>query len=292
MERRCNELLLLLILVTMWGSYATASRKLLLTESKEEGDGEAENSTPPNPTTITFFMHHIIEGKPGLGVGFPTGLQAGSGIGNIPGLLSPFGNNFNGNGNGPLPLTIPSGAINNSPLFGFPSTTGLGGVQGLGLGVGSGALTPGLGLNVPGIINGQFNPQPGLQGASGVPHDDNVIVTVIEDTLTEGPDLHSSELLGKGEGYYYHIDMPATAGPDFEDHNSLLIAFTAKFEGSEYAGSSIEFAGKDNAGLPEREIAVVGGTGVFHEAQGHALIETVSHTEAETVLKFTVSLIF
>ncbi|KAH9288635.1 hypothetical protein KI387_032752 [Taxus chinensis] len=235
-------------------------------------------------------MHHIIEGKPRVR------LQAGSGIGNIPGFPGPFANNFNDNGiNGHLRLTILSGAINNSLLFGLPSTTGLEGLQGLELGVGSSSLTPGVGLNVPGIINGQLNPQPTLQGDSGVPHD-NVIVTVIEDTLTEGPDLHSSDhVLGKREGYYYHIHMPTTGVEvEYEDeyHNAVLITFTAKFEGSEYVGNNIEFAGKDKASFLQREIAVVGGTVLFHDSHGHDVIKICFHTEVETLLKFTVNLTY
>ncbi|GLJ54810.1 hypothetical protein SUGI_1177200 [Cryptomeria japonica] len=288
MARKTNELLFLMLLI-VWGSYVTATRKLLTDSPEAEEEGSS------SPKTITFFMHHITEepnptAKPGLGLG---GLQ---GSGNaISGLQAPIGNNINfngiGNGNGPLPLTIPSGAINNSPFFGqLPISSTNGGVQGIG------SLIPGLGLNSPGlgfqnsfpstnIINGGLNPQNPLGRESGIPLN-NVIV--IEDTLTEGPDLHSSSVLGKGEGYYYHL--PNTA--EQEDPNTMLLAFTAKFEGSEYGGSSIEFSGKDNIALAQREVAVVGGSGVFHDAQGHALIETVSDTVDETVLKFTVTLTY
>ncbi|GLJ54817.1 hypothetical protein SUGI_1177370 [Cryptomeria japonica] len=299
MAARTKELLFLMLLF-VWGSYVSANRKLLTDSPKEEEEGSS------SPKTITFFMHHITEGpnptaKPGLGLG---GLQ---GTGNaISGLPNQLGNNINfngignqnGNGNGPLPLTIPSGAINNSPFFGqlpISSTTGLGlipnsGVQGIG------SLIPGLGFNAPGsglqnsfpntnIINGGLNPQNLVGGASGIPLT-NVIV--IEDTLTEGPDLHSSAVLGKGEGYYFHLPSPA----EDEDPETLLLAFTTRFEGSEYKGSSIEFLGKDNIALPQREITVVGGSGVFHNAQGHALMETVSHTVDETVVKLTATLTY
>ncbi|GLJ54791.1 hypothetical protein SUGI_1176860 [Cryptomeria japonica] len=298
MAWRTSELLLLMLLI-VWSSYVSATRKLLTDSPKIEEEGSS------SPKTITFFMHHLTAGpnpiaNSGLGVGgFPIGIQ---GTGNaISGLPNPFGNNRNfngignenGNGNGPLPLTIPSGAINNSPFFGqlpISSTTGLipnGGVQGLG------SLIPGLGLNAPGlgfqnsfpntnIINGVLNP---LGVASGIQLNN---VVVIEDTLTEGPDLHSSAMLGKGKGYYYHLPSHA----EEEDPNTMLLAFTAKFEGSEYGGSSIEFSGKDNIALAQREVAVVGGSGVFHNAQGHALIETISHTVDETVLKFTATLTY
>ncbi|GLJ54819.1 hypothetical protein SUGI_1177400 [Cryptomeria japonica] len=177
----------------------------------------------------------------------------------------------NGNGNGPLLLTIPSGAINDSPFFGqlpISSTTGLGlipngGVQGVG------SLIPGLGFNAPGL--GLQNSFPNTNIING-----------------EGPDLHSSAVLGKGEGYYFHL--PSLA--EDEDPETLLLAFTVRFKGSEYEGSSIEFSGKDNIALPQREITVVGGSGVFHNAQGHALIETVSHTVDETMLKLTATLTY
>ncbi|GLJ54807.1 hypothetical protein SUGI_1177170 [Cryptomeria japonica] len=72
----------------------------------------------------------------------------------------------------------------------------------------------------------------------------------------------------------------------------MLLAFTAKLEGFEYGGSNIELSGKYNIALAQREVAVVGGSGVFHDAQGHALIETISHTVDETVLKFIVTLTY
>ncbi|GLJ54813.1 hypothetical protein SUGI_1177250 [Cryptomeria japonica] len=291
MAPRTKEFLSLMLLI-VWGSYVSAGRKLLTDSPKVEEEGSS------SPKTITFFMHHITGGpnptaNPGLGLG---GFPIGSGNA-ISGLPNQLGNNINfngignkvGNGNGPLPLTIPSGAINNSPFFGqLPISSTNGVVQGIG------SLIPALGFNAPGlglqnsfpntnIINGGLNPQNSLGGVSGIPLTN---VVVIEDTLTEGPDLHSSDVLGQAEGYYYHLPNPA----EEEDPNTLLLAFTAKFEGSEYEGSSIEFSGKDNIALPHREIEVVGGSGVFHDAQGHALIETVSQTVDVTVLKFTVTL--
>ncbi|GLJ54797.1 hypothetical protein SUGI_1176950 [Cryptomeria japonica] len=95
-------------------------------------------------------------------------------------------------------------------------------------------------------------------------------------------------MLGKGEGYYYHLPSHA----EEEDPNTMLLPFTAKFEGSEYGGNNIEFSGKDNIALAQWEVAVVGGSRVFHNAQGHALIETISHTVDETVLKFTATLTY
>ncbi|GLJ54814.1 hypothetical protein SUGI_1177260 [Cryptomeria japonica] len=290
MAQRTKELIFLMLLI-VWGSYVTATRKLLTDSPKVEEEGSS------SPKTITFFMHHITVGanptaNPGLGgAGFPIG------TGNaISGLPNQFGNsiNFNGNGNGPLPLTIPSGAINNSPFFGqLPISSTNEGVQGIGSlipGVGLNALNaPGLGLqnSFPNtnIINGGLNPQNPLGGSWGIPLNN---VVVIEYILTEGPDLHSSDVLGKGEGYYYHLPSPA----EEDDPNTLLLTLTAKFEGSKYGGSSIEFSGKDKIALPQREVTVVGGSGVFHDVQGHALIETVSHTIDETVLKFTVTLTY
>ena len=79
--------------------------------------------------------------------------------------------------------------------------------------------------------------------------------------------------------------------PSPKDPKTLLMNFTAKFEeGSEYEGGTIELCGEDNTALPQREIAVVGGSGKFQDAKGHALIETVSNSAEATVLKFTVNL--
>lgn len=193
--------------------------------------------------------------------------------------------------NGPvLPLTFPNGfvpsASNNPLLNGIGINNNINGQNVF-------PLTSQQGIpfiNSPNLLN-PLQPNSPLPGAGasgagqglGLGTSSNYGVIVIEDPLTEGPD-ESSALVGKGEGYY----MPSP-----QDPKTLLMTFIAKFEeGSEYEGGSIEFSGEDNTALSQREIAVVGGSGKFQDAKGHAVIETISNSPEATVLKFTVNLTY
>jgi len=193
-----------------------------------------------------------------------------------------------------LPLTFPNGfapSFSTNPLLNGNGINNINGQNGIGINqFPAGSTFPLTSQQSIPLINSPNLLNPSGVGASGAlplplnqqgGHSDMVIV--IEDPLTEGPD-ESSALVGKGEGYY----MPSP-----QDHSTLLLTFTAKFEeGSEYAGSTIEFSGEDNTALPQREIAVVGGSGKFQDAKGHAVIETVSNSVDSTVLKFTVNLTY
>jgi len=332
--------------------------------SEPQPAAEPEPLPEPATTTVTFFMHDVVGGPNPTAK--PLSISGGSStLINPSGLIPPntsAGGFLNG---GPLPLTFPSGAIPQSPLFngqfpatsinpnGFISPTNPSFVNGVGpiipAAASAGLLNPllqngpvfpltfpnsfvpsssanpllnGIGINgqnlqfnqFPAGVNFPFTSQQGIplinspnllnplpnslfpgagtlgaaplplnqQGGQGLGSSSSEVI-VIEDPLTEGPDK-SSGLMGKGVGYYM-------ASP--KDPKILLMTFTAKFEqGSEYEGSTIEFSGEDNTALPEREMAVVGVSGKFEGAKGHAVIETVSNTDDETVLKFSVNLTY
>lgn len=85
-------------------------------------------------------------------------------------------------------------------------------------------------------------------------------VMVIDDPLTEGPNLTSSKLLGRAQGMY------VSAG---KDSLSLMMAMNFVFVDGAYNGSSLAILGANPAERKVREMAVVGGTGVFRFARGY-----------------------
>ncbi|KAJ1265037.1 hypothetical protein BS78_08G047400 [Paspalum vaginatum] len=90
-------------------------------------------------------------------------------------------------------------------------------------------------------------------------------VVVIDDALTEGPDLNSSKLLGRAQGTYI------SAG---KDEVSLLMNMNFVFEAGKYNGSTVSIMGRNKVFSDVREMAVVGGTGVFRLARGYAQART------------------
>nr|CAB3459525.1 unnamed protein product [Digitaria exilis] len=90
-------------------------------------------------------------------------------------------------------------------------------------------------------------------------------VIVIDDPLTQGPDLKSGKLLGRAQGTYIG------AG---KDELSLMMNMNFVFQAGKYNGSTIAIMGR-NAVLDDvREMAIVGGTGVFRMARGYAQART------------------
>lgn len=87
-------------------------------------------------------------------------------------------------------------------------------------------------------------------------------VVVIDDALTLGPNRTSSRPLGRAQGIY------VGAG---RDETSLLMAMTFVFQGgSRYNGSTLAIMGQNAVSHDVREMAIVGGTGVFRMARGYA----------------------
>ncbi|OEL33692.1 Dirigent protein 19 [Dichanthelium oligosanthes] len=90
-------------------------------------------------------------------------------------------------------------------------------------------------------------------------------VVVIDDPLTEGPDLKSSKPLGRAQGTYI------AAG---KDEVSLLMNMNFVFQAGKYNGSTIAIMGRNAVFNAVREMAIVGGTGVFRMARGYAQART------------------
>ncbi|PON55078.1 Disease resistance response protein [Parasponia andersonii] len=85
-----------------------------------------------------------------------------------------------------------------------------------------------------------------------------------DDPLTETPDP-KSKLVGRAQGLY------GSAG---QHELGLIMAMSFVFTEGEYNGSSISVLGRNAALNPVREMAVVGGTGVFRLARGYAIAQT------------------
>ncbi|WVZ88618.1 hypothetical protein U9M48_035118 [Paspalum notatum var. saurae] len=92
-------------------------------------------------------------------------------------------------------------------------------------------------------------------------------VMVIDDALTEGPDLNSSKIIGRAQGTYIGAGR---------DEVSLMMNMNFVFEDGEYNGSTIAIIGRNAVFDTVREMAVVGGTGVFRGARGYA--QATTHT--------------
>ncbi|KAF7033206.1 hypothetical protein CFC21_044326 [Triticum aestivum] len=91
------------------------------------------------------------------------------------------------------------------------------------------------------------------------------LVTVIDDPLTEGPGLNSSRLMGRAQGTYI------AAG---KDQLAMLMNMNFVFTTGKYNGSSIAIMGHNAVFTKVREMAVIGGTGVFRWARGYAQART------------------
>jgi hypothetical protein len=90
-------------------------------------------------------------------------------------------------------------------------------------------------------------------------------VVVIDDPLTEGPDLKTSKPLGRAQGTYI------AAG---KDQLSLMMSMNFVFQAGKYNGSTLAIMGRNAAFDAVREMAIVGGTGVFRMARGYAQART------------------
>ncbi|KAJ8433958.1 hypothetical protein Cgig2_001887 [Carnegiea gigantea] len=89
-------------------------------------------------------------------------------------------------------------------------------------------------------------------------------LVMADDPLTEGPDP-KSKLVGRAQGLY---------GSACLDELGLIMVMSYTFTDGEYKGSSLSILGRNSAMHPVREMAVVGGTGVFRMARGYAQART------------------
>ncbi|KAL1554420.1 hypothetical protein AAHA92_14981 [Salvia divinorum] len=105
-------------------------------------------------------------------------------------------------------------------------------------------------------------------------------VHVLDDLITEGP-AFNSRALGQTQGLTTNADLAT-----FGIHMNLNFYFTV----GRYAGSTLSILGRNQVLDSERELPVVGGTGVFRFARGYAIQSTYSidFPTSYAVLEYTI----
>ncbi|KAM0005218.1 putative dirigent protein [Helianthus debilis subsp. tardiflorus] len=223
--------------------------------------------------TLTFFMHDILGGSNPSAKAVTGAVTNPAVNGQVP-FAKPNGANLPVN-NGVPQDDNNNGIINNNNL---PFLTGLGGTT-------SNVFqnnnnNNNNNNNVFAAINGGQLPQGNAlqQFMFGT-------LTVIDDELTEGHELGSG-LIGKAQGFYVSSSI---------DGKSQTMAFTVMFMHGSYI-DSLSFMGVHRSAVAESQLAVMGGTGKYVNAKGHAVVKTFQGTDqqnndgTETLLHFTVYL--
>ncbi|KAJ7978590.1 Dirigent protein [Quillaja saponaria] len=111
------------------------------------------------------------------------------------------------------------------------------------------------------------------------------MVMMADDPLTETPDPNS-KLVGRAQGLY------GSAG---QKELGLIMAMNFEFlDGTLYRGSSISIFGKNPAMHPEREMPIVGGTGIFRLARGYAIAKThwYDPITGDAIVGYNVTLVY
>ena len=108
-------------------------------------------------------------------------------------------------------------------------------------------------------------------------------IMMADDPLTETPDP-KSKLVGRAQGLY---------GSSCQQEVGLLMAMSFSFTDGPYNGSSFSLMGKNSAMNPVREMAIVGGTGLFRMARGYALAKTywLDPTTGDAIVGYNVTLV-
>jgi len=98
-------------------------------------------------------------------------------------------------------------------------------------------------------------PVAGLNGSSSAPGKFGTVV-IMSDPITIQPqviDSEGSNFLGRAQGSYINTNPHTGMG--------FLMVFTITFQNMEYNGNTLQIQGIEEFDRPEREYAVVGGTG-------------------------------
>lgn len=102
-----------------------------------------------------------------------------------------------------------------------------------------------------------------------------------DDPLTEGPEASSMEV-GRAQGL---------SGSTGRDELTLIMAISFAFTNGEFNGSSLSMLGRNPITEPVRELAIVGGTGLFRLAKGFALTRTVELNGLTAIAEYNVTVV-
>ncbi|KAK9129012.1 hypothetical protein Syun_017809 [Stephania yunnanensis] len=105
-------------------------------------------------------------------------------------------------------------------------------------------------------------------------------VYVVDDPLTEGPTAES-KMVGRAQGLYTYSS---------KEEVGVLMAMNFVFMVGEYSGSTITILGRNIVMSKEREMAVVGGSGLFRFARGYAKLKTYSLSVTTAIVEYDVFL--
>ncbi|XP_047324423.1 dirigent protein 22-like [Impatiens glandulifera] len=90
------------------------------------------------------------------------------------------------------------------------------------------------------------------------------LVNIMDNPLTLGPNI-TSKRVGQGQGLYASASL---------EEMGLLMLMNIAFTEGEYNGSTITVLGRNTVFSKVREMAVVGGTGLFRLARGYVQAQT------------------
>lgn len=109
-------------------------------------------------------------------------------------------------------------------------------------------------------------------------------LNMVDNLLTEGPNPTTSKPVGRAQGLY---------GTASQEEPALLMVFNFFFTGGDYNGSSLTVLGRNPVLNPVREMAVIGGTGVFRLARGFVTAKTYSFnsTTLDAIVEYNVAAI-
>ncbi|KAL2477085.1 Dirigent protein 21 [Forsythia ovata] len=92
-------------------------------------------------------------------------------------------------------------------------------------------------------------------------------VRVVDDLITAEPNK-TSEKIGRIQGLITSADL---------EESALAMNLNFIFTGGKYNGSTLCMLGRNPLGNNYRELAIVGGTGLFRMARGYAITNTYSY---------------
>ncbi|XP_057418982.1 dirigent protein 25-like [Lotus japonicus] len=219
--------------------------------------------------TLSFFMHDILGGSNPTARAV-TGVVTNPAVNAQVAFAKPNGANL------PLNNGVPqnnnnAGILNNNDL---PFITGLSGTTGNVFNNNNNGNGNGFSVTNPNNLPAGLTLQKLMFGT----------MTVFDDELTEGHELGSG-MVGKAQGFYIASSVDGT---------SQVMAFIAKFEENGYV-DSLSFFGVHRTQVSESQLAIIGGTGKYVNAEGFAIIKTFPvtndqqhHTDGlETLLQLT-----
>ncbi|KAJ6720364.1 DIRIGENT PROTEIN 24-RELATED [Salix viminalis] len=233
------------------------------------GSGAGATMIDPGHT-LSFFMHDILGGT-NPSARAVTGIVSNPAVGGQVPFAKPNGANL------PLNNGVPqnnnnNGLINNNNL---PFLTGLGGT--------TQPVAQNNGNNFNNAFNLPLSTGGNLPSGSALQQLMFGTITAIDDEITEGKDLESA-FIGKAQGFYVASSVDGT---------SQTMAFTVMFQSGHYA-DSLSFFGVHRTGVSESQLAIMGGTGKYVNAQGFAIVKTIPSINqhatdgVETLLEFAV----